>query len=141
MARKSLYTVITLLFLFVVSINLQAQGQPSVSVSASKKSFSPGENGVLLIKFKTGPKVKIPKEPGVEVISISGVNGGNLQGVGGAGEYIESKLVKYNFTVPSDAAPGSTIKVTGSVKFGYCNSDDGVCKLGKSNFTANIKVK
>ena len=141
MLKNSFFSTIIAVIIFAFAVNVNAQQQPTVNVSPSKKIFKPGESGVLLIKFKTGAKVKIPKEPDVEVVSISGVNGSGMQRIGGAGEYIDSKLVKYNFTVPNDAQSGSTIKITGTVKFGYCNSDDGVCKLGKSNFTANIKVK
>ncbi|MBS1493043.1 MAG: hypothetical protein JST55_06020 [Bacteroidetes bacterium] len=116
---------------------------PSVSATTNKKSFSPGESGVLTLKFKTGDHVKIPKDPEIEVTITDGVDAGSLQDyAGGSDDYLSSPAsVKYNFTVPSGAASGTTITIKGKVKFGYCNSADGVCKIGTKNFTAKIKVK
>lgn len=134
--------IISFLALIFLSSNyLYSQTQPGVSVWANKKSFSPGESGVLMIKFKTGAKVKIPRDPAVTVSISSGVNGNGLQNISGSGDYIDSKLVKYNFTVPSDAVSGTKIKITGTVKFGYCSAEDETCKIGNSNFTTSIKVK
>ncbi len=118
-----------------------SQKLPGVSVSTNKKSYSPGESGVLIISFKTASGVKIPKEPGVD-ISVSGVEGQGVQDYsGGEGDYISGSKVKYNFVVPGGAASGSSIAIDGSVNFGYCSTSDGVCKMGSKNFSATIKVK
>ncbi len=118
-----------------------SQKLPGVSVSTNKKSYSPGESGVLIISFKTASGVKIPKEPGVD-ISVSGVEGQGVQDYsGGDGDYISSSKVKYNFVVPGGAASGSSITLDGSVNFGYCSTSDGVCKMGSKNFSTKIKVK
>jgi len=116
---------------------------PNVTANANKKSYSAGESGVLTIKFKTKEHVKIPKDPEIEVTISEGVDGNGLQNyTGGGDDYLSNPAqVKFNFTVPSGAASGSTITIKGKVKFGYCNSDDGVCKIGTKNFTAKIKVK
>jgi hypothetical protein len=116
---------------------------PTVSASANKKTFSAGESGVLTIKFKTGAHVKIPKDPEIEITITDGLEGGAMQDYsGGSDDYLPSpSQVKYNFSVPSGAASGSTITIKGKVKFGYCNSDDGVCKITTKNFTAKIRVK
>ena len=115
---------------------------PTVSASANKKSFSAGESGVLTLKFKTGAHVKIPKDPEVEITITDGVDGSGLQDYSGGDDYLTSPAsVKYNFTVPPGAASGSTITIKGKIKFGYCNSDDGVCKITTKKFTAKIKVK
>lgn len=119
-----------------------SQSAPGVSISANKKSYSPGETGVLTFSFKTGTKVKIPKEPGVTVNLSGGVEGQGLQDyTGGEGDYISNSKVKYNFTVPSDAASGSTITISGNVKYAYCSTVDGVCKLTNKDFSSTIKVK
>lgn len=116
---------------------------PNVTAKTNKKSYSPGESGVLTIKFKTTDHVKIPKDPEIEVTITDGVDGSGLQNyAGGADDYLSNPAqVKFNFTVPSGAASGSTITIKGKVKFGYCNSDDGVCKIGTKNFTAKVKIK
>ncbi|MEO8664253.1 MAG: hypothetical protein ABI462_02060 [Ignavibacteria bacterium] len=116
---------------------------PSISASPNKKSYNPGESGVLTLNFKTGAKVKIPKDPEVTVSLSSGeVEGQGVQDYsGGEGDYISNSKVKYNFTVPGDAASGSTLTISGNVKFGYCSTADGVCKIGNRTFTAKIKVK
>lgn len=115
---------------------------PNVTANSNKKSYSAGESGVLTIKFKTTAHVKIPKDPEIEVTISEGVDGSGLQNyAGGSDDYLSPAQVKFNFTVPSGAASGSTITIKGKVKFGYCNSDDGVCKIGTKNFTAKIKVK
>lgn len=120
-----------------------AQAVPGISASANKKTFSPGESGVLTINFKTGAKVKIPKDPEIIVnLTSSEIEGQGLQDyTGGEGDYINNSKVKYNFTIPSNAASGSTITISGSVKFGYCSTNDGVCKIATKNFTAKVKVK
>jgi hypothetical protein len=141
MLKKSL--LIGVIFAFTLSFlafsNAESQTLPKISVKTNKKSYNPGESGVLTIKFKTGDNVKIPSEPQVE-ITLSGVTGGSLQGYPGS-DYIESKQVKYSFTVGSDAASESSVTITGSVKFGYCNSDSGICKIGTQKFSVKIKIK
>ena len=138
-----------ILLAFVMSIPLvgfdsaEKKGVPSVSASADKKSYSPGESGVIILSFKTGSNVKIPKDPEVTVnLTSDNIEGHGLQDyTGGDGDYISNSKVKYNFTVPGGAASGSTITITGNVKFGYCSTSDGVCKLGNKDFSAKIKVK
>ncbi len=141
MLKKSfLFSVIFAFTLsFLAFSNANSQSLPKISVKTNKKSYKPGESGVLTIKFKTASDVKIPTEPQVEV-SLSGVNGGSLQGYPG-GEYIESKQVKYTFTVGSDAASDSQITISGNVKFGYCDSSSGICKIGNQKFSIKIKIK
>jgi len=125
----------------LVSESAYSQKLPGISVSTDKKSYSPGESGVLTINFKTSSGVKVPKEPGVEV-SVSGVDGQGLQDyTGGEGDYINGSKVKFNFVVPSGAPSGGQLVIDGSVKFGYCSTSDGVCKMGNKNFSAKIKVK
>jgi len=120
-----------------------AQSAPGITVSTNKKSYSPGESGFITINFKTGSKVKIPKEPELVVNLTSGdIEGGGLQDyTGGDGDYISNSKVKYDFTVPAGATSGSTLKVSGSVKFAYCTITDGVCKITTKNFSAKVKVK
>lgn len=128
---------------FPAQNSLFAKNTPGVSASVNKKSFSPGESGVLTLSFKTGSKVKIPKDPGVTIEITSGnIEGQGVQDYsGGEGDYIEGSKVKYNFTVPSDAQPGSTLNVSGTVGFGYCTVSDGVCKLANKNFSVKIRIK
>ncbi|MDZ4711274.1 MAG: hypothetical protein SGI89_03000 [bacterium] len=130
-------------FLLFATANVYSQSAPSVSASANKKSYTAGESGVLTLNFKTGSKVKIPKDPGVTMNLTTGdIEGQGFQDYsGGEGDYINNSKVKYNFTVPSGAASGSTITISGSVKFGYCTTSDGVCKLATKNFTAKVRVK
>lgn len=137
-----------LLTIFVISgfsfqSLLYAKDAPGVSASVNKKSFSPGESGVLTLSFKTGSKVKIPKDPGVNIEITSGnIEGQGVQDYsGGEGDYIEGSKVKYNFTVPADAQSGSTLNVTGTVGYGYCTVSDGVCKLANKNFSVKVRVK
>ncbi len=123
--------------------SVNAQAMPGLSVSANKKSFSAGESGVLTLSFKTGKNVKIPKDPEIVVSLESGnIEGQGLQDYsGGEGDYISNSKVKYNFTIPAGAESGSTITISGNVKFGYCNSSDGVCKMGNKSFSVKVKVK
>jgi hypothetical protein len=141
MLKKSF--LISVIFTFALSLlafsNAESQTLPKISVKTNKKSYTPGESGVLTIKFKTAEDVKIPAEPQVEV-TLSGVTGGSLQGYPGS-DYIESKQVKYSFTVGEDAESGSTITISGSVKFGYCDSGSGICKIGTQKFSVKIKIK
>ncbi|MEO8446147.1 MAG: hypothetical protein ABI528_01560 [bacterium] len=130
-------------FLLFATANVYSQSAPSVYASANKKSYNAGESGVLTLNFKTGAKVKIPKDPGITMnLTTADIEGQGFQDYsGGEGDYINNSKVKYNFTVPSGAASGSTITISGSVKFGYCTTSDGVCKLATKNFTAKVKVK
>jgi len=136
---------IMIVFIFMISNfqNVFAKNTPGVSASVNKKSYSPGESGVLTISFKTSSKIKIPKDPQVVVEITSGnIEGQGIQDYsGGDGDYIEDSKVRYNFTVPSGASSGSTITVSGTVSFGYCTVSDGVCRLAKKNFTAKVRVK
>lgn len=122
---------------------ISAKDAPTVSATPNKKSYNPGESGFITLSFKTGSKVKIPKDPEITVNLTSGdVYGQGLQDYsGGEGDYISNSKVRYNFTVPDGAASGSTLTISGSVKFGYCTTVDGVCKIGNRDFTAKIKVK
>jgi hypothetical protein len=141
---KSLLAVFVVLSFCLMGFNsAMAVEAPNVSASANKKTFSAGESGVLTVKFKLGKQVKIPKEPEIEITITDGVDGSGLQDYSsnGGDDYLQTPSVKYNFTVPSGAAAGSTITIKGKVKFGYCNSEDGVCKITTKNFTAKVKVK
>ncbi|MBV6480012.1 MAG: hypothetical protein HGGPFJEG_02826 [Ignavibacteria bacterium] len=141
------FSIILLLVLFLCSISglgeIYAKDAPGVSASVNKKSFSPGESGVITISFKTGSKVKIPKDPGVTIEITSGnIQGNGVQDYsGGDGDYIDGSKVRYNFTVPSDAAPGSSLTVSGTVGYGYCTVSDGVCKLANKQFSVKIRIK
>jgi ABC-type Fe3+-hydroxamate transport system substrate-binding protein len=141
MLKKSI--LLSVIFAFTLSFlafsNAESQTVPKISVKTNKKSYNPGESGVLTIKFKTAENVKIPTEPQIEV-TLNGASGTGLQGYPG-GDYIESKQVKYGFTVSGDAVSGSTVTISGSVKFGYCNSDSGICKIGTQKFSVKIKIK
>ncbi|MBK8550820.1 MAG: hypothetical protein IPL53_07060 [Ignavibacteria bacterium] len=142
-SKRVRFSVILLSLITIFAVNFaNAQTAPSVSAIPNKKSYSPGESGVLTLTFKTGSKVKIPKDPEVTVNLSGDIEAGGLQDYsGGEGDYISGSKVKYNFTVPGNAASGSTITVSGSVKFGYCTVTDGVCKIGNKEFTAKIRVK
>jgi hypothetical protein len=135
-------SVIVLFMLFAIS-NVYSQTIPGLSVKVNKKSFKPGSSGVLTITFKAGKGVKIPKEPQIEVnLSGDGITGNGLQDYSGCeGDYITSKTIKYNFSISADAESGSTIKLKGSVKFGYCSSETGICKIGNKSFSVKIKVQ
>lgn len=145
--KKSKYSVfLTVLFILIPLLGFNfsnSKDAPGLSAIPNKKSYSPGESGVLTLTFKTGSKVKIPKDPGVTLeLTTSDIEGQGMQDYsGGDGDYISNSKVKYDFIVPANAASGSTLTISGSVKFGYCTVSDGVCKLGNRNFTAKIKVK
>ena len=139
-----------LLFIAIVALTfssfkkLYSQTLPKVTVSVSKKSFKPGDSGVLTIKFKPVEGTKIPKEPQIEVtLTGDGVDGTGLQDYSGApgGDYFSSPAVKYNFNVSGNAESGSTISAKVKIKFGYCSSENGVCKIGNVTKTIKIKVK
>jgi len=143
--KKSLITglfTLVLITLFGISFTY-AQSVPGLSVHSNKKSYAPGSSGVLTIKFKTASNVKIPKDPPIEVnISGDGVSGSGLQDYsGGDDDYIDSKTIKYNFTVSNDAESGTSITITGTVKFGYCNSESGICKIGNKSFSVKISIQ
>jgi hypothetical protein len=143
--NKRFLAVVLLISLFAVlsiSNSVLAQSVPTLKVSVTK-SVKPGGTGTLTIKFKHGAKVKIPQEPAIEV-SISG------DGITGTGSpvfkadddgYIINSTIKYKFKVSSNATSGSTIQISGTVKFGYCNSESGICKIGNQSFTTSVKVK
>ena len=143
--KKSLITgLFTLALTAIFGIGFSyAQSVPGLSVHTNKKTYKPGASGVITIKFKTASNVKIPKEPQIDVnISGDGISGSGLEDYSGSGEdYIDTKTIKYDFTVSNDAESGSTIKISGSVKFGYCNSETGICKIGNKSFKVTISVQ
>jgi hypothetical protein len=145
MMKLKFFIVMLLIGIFgLLSASDYAAAQtPDLKVTVSKKSFKPGDSGKLVIKFKHGPKVKIPKEPPIEVsISGDGIIGQGVQDYsGGEGDYISNSQIKYNFKVSENAASGTTITITGTVKFGYCSTESGICKIGTKNFTVTVKVK
>lgn len=142
---KKLFLAALLVALFVVFTSDNsafAQSSPTLKVSVSKP-VKPGGTGTLTIKFKHGPKVKIPQEPAIE-ITLKG------EGISATGSptfsvdedgYIKNSTIKYKFNVSSNATSGSTISLSGTVKFGYCSTESGVCKIGNQSFTVNVKVK
>lgn len=144
MTKKLFISVLLLGFIAVLSANTSVFAQPSPTLSVSvSKSVKPGGVGTLTIKFKHGPKVKIPSEPAIEIT----LNG---EGITPQGEpsfstdaegYIKNSKITYKFKVSSDAVSGSTISLSGKVKFGYCSTETGVCKFGDQNFTVSVKVK
>jgi hypothetical protein len=143
--KKRILAVILLISFFAVltiSNSASAQSSPTLKVSVSK-SVKPGGTGTLTIKFKHSNKVKIPQEPAIDV-SISG------DGITGVGDptfsadedgYIINSTIKYKFKVSSNATSGSTIQISGTVKFGYCSTETGTCKMGNQSFTVSVKVK
>lgn len=140
--KKIVLSLLALVFSVALlsSNDAYSQTKPTVSVSTNKKSYNPGESGVLIVKFSTAKGVKIPKVPNITV-KISGVDGSGMQDYSGngAGEYLGNNTVKYNFKVPSNS--NGSVKISGSVKYGYCNANDGICKIGSTNFSKNITVK
>lgn len=144
MRRKILTTALILSFFAVLTANTSvfAQSSPTLSVSVSK-SVKPGGVGTLTIKFKHGPKVKIPSEPAIEItLNGEGITGqGEPSFTSDAEGYINNSKITYKFKVSSDAQSGSTISLSGKVKFGYCSTETGVCKFGDQNFTVSVKVK
>jgi hypothetical protein len=145
MMKKRILTLVLLISFFAVlsiSNSALAQSSPTLKVSGPK-SLKAGKTGTLTIKFKHGPKVKIPKEPAIEV-SIKG------DGVTGVGEpkfssddegYINNSTIKYKFKLSSDAVSGTSVQISGTVKFGYCSTETGTCKMGNQSFTVTVKVK
>ena len=140
MKLKIFATVLVIFFFTLGFYDSFAQTAPKIKVSLNKKSLNPGDRGVLTIKFKTAENVKIPKEPEIDV-SVTGVTGTGLESYQGEGDYLNPEQVKYDFSVPDDAESGTTIKINGTVKYGYCNSETGICKKGSNNFSISLKVK
>lgn len=134
--------ILTVFAAFSINNSVNAQSSPTLNVSVSK-SVKPGGVGTLTIKFKHGPKVKIPGEPPIEIT----LNGEGITAQGDpifstdAEGYIKNSKVSYKFKVSSSAQSGSTISISGKVKFGYCSTESGVCKFGDQNFTVSVKVK
>jgi len=146
MLKKSLVLslIAILAIVFLNFSNSYSQNLPKVTCSLSKKSYSPGGSGIITIKIKPGEGVKIPKEPQIEVtLTGDGVNGTGLQDYSGApgGDYLSNPTLKYNFTVSSNATSGTTISVKVKVKFGYCSTESGICKIGTRTSTLKLKVK
>jgi ABC-type Fe3+-hydroxamate transport system substrate-binding protein len=143
MKRLSLLVfLLAIAFVFTTVADSYSQETPTVSSKLNKKSYKPGETGFITIKFKTAKTVKIPVEPEVEVT----LNGSNIEGIGvqsanSSGEYLSPAQVKYKFKVSNNATSGSSIDVTGTVKFGYCNADSGICKIATKNISFTVKVK
>ncbi len=143
--KKRILAVVLLVSFFAVfalSDSAFAQSSPTLKVSVTK-AVKPGGIGTLTIKFKHGPKVKIPQEPAIE-ISLSG------DGITSVGEltfktdddgYIINSTIKQKFKVSSNATSGSTIQISGTVKFGYCSTATGTCKMGNQSFTVSVIVK
>ena len=143
--KKTAFFIAVLMIIPFMGMNISDinSAAPGVSASVNKKSYSPGETGTITLTFKTGSKVKIPKDPGVTMDLTTGeIEGVGFQDYsGGDGDYISNSKVKYEFKVPDNAASGSTISVTGNVKFGYCTVSDGVCKMANQKFSTKVKVK
>ena len=143
--KKRILAVVLLIGFFAVlsmSNTASARSSPTLKVSVTK-SVKPGGTGTLTIKFKHGNKVKIPQEPAIEV-SISG------DGITGTGSpifsandegYITNSTIKYKFKVSGNATSGSTVQISGTVKFGYCSTETGTCKMGNQSFTTSVKIK
>jgi len=144
MKNRILAVVLLIGFFAVLSISnsVLAQSSPTLKVTAPK-TVKPGGTGTLTIKFKHGNKVKIPSEPAIEVsISGDGITGGGDPTFSADEEgYITNSTIKYKLRVSSDATSGSTIQISGTVKFGYCSTETGTCKMGNQSFTVSVKVK
>ncbi len=143
MKRQIILGAVTLIILmFFINTDSFAQTTPTVTVSTNKSSYKAGETGTLIIKFKTAKKVKIPVEPEIEVtLNSSEVEGLGLQPVSSEGGYLKPAQVKYKFKVSSNVTKGSSVTISGSIKFGYCNEDSGICKIGTKNFSKTIQIK
>ena len=144
MTRKILVTAFIISFFAVLSASTSvfAQSSPTIKVTGPK-SVKAGSVGTFTIKFNHGPKVKIPNEPPIEItINTDGITGqGEPSFTSDAEGYINNSKITYKFKVSSDAQSGSTISVSGRVKFGYCSTETGVCKFGDQPFTVNVKIK
>ena len=143
MKRLSLLVfLVATAFVFTTFADSYSQATPTVSVKLNKKSYKPGDTGFITIKFKTAKTVKIPVEPEIEVsLSGSNIESLGLQTANSSGEYLSPAQVKYKFKVSGNATAGTNIDVTGTVKFGYCNADSGICKIATKNISFKVKVK
>ncbi|MBN1633503.1 MAG: hypothetical protein JW917_04985 [Ignavibacteria bacterium] len=129
-------------FVFASVADSYSQATPTLSVKLNKKSYKPGDSGFITIKFKTAKTVKISKEPEPEVtLSGQNIESIGLQPINSSGEYIIPARIKYKFKVSGNASAGTSISVTGAVKFGYCNADSGICKIATKNISFTVKVK
>ncbi|MGB9696268.1 MAG: hypothetical protein ACP5P3_03315 [Ignavibacteria bacterium] len=141
MNTKKVRFLIILLINLLFAIQLFAQNTPSIEIKANKKSFKPGQNGTLSIKFKVSDNIKIPKEPQIEVT----ITGNNITGLGledytkGEGEYLKNPVIKYKFKIENGATAG-TKEVQVKIKFSYCNYNTGICKFAEKTKTVKIKV-
>ncbi|MFZ4592397.1 MAG: hypothetical protein ACOYN6_15455 [Ignavibacteria bacterium] len=143
--KKRILAVVLLISFFAVfsmSSEASAQSSPTLKVSVTK-SVKPGGTGTLTIKFKHGNKVKIPQEPAIEVsISGDGITGSGSPTFSANDEgYITNSTIKYKFKVSGNATSGSTVQISGTVKFGYCSTETGTCKMGNQSFTTSVKIK
>ena len=143
--KKRILAVVLLIGFFAVlsmSNTASAQSSPTLKVSVTK-SVKPGGTGTLTIKFKHGNKVKIPQEPAIEVsISGDGITGSGSPTFSANDEgYITNSTIKYKFKVSGNATSGSTVQISGTVKFGYCSTETGTCKMGNQSFTTSVKIK
>jgi hypothetical protein len=144
MKKRILAVVLLISFFAVFSISSEASAQSSPTLKVSvTKSVKPGGTGTLTIKFKHGNKVKIPQEPAIEVsISGDGITGSGSPTFSANEEgYITNSTIKYKFKVSGNATSGSTVQISGTVKFGYCSTETGTCKMGNQSFTASVKIK
>jgi len=134
--------LIGLFSVMLLSDIASAQSAPTVRVTGPKKTLRQGGTSFVTIKFVTGPKVKVPKEPPIEVsLTGEGITGTGVQDYsGGEGDYISGSQIKYNFKVNSDA-PSGNITVNGTVKFPYCSTETGTCKITTKSFSFTVKVK
>ena len=142
--KKRILAVVLLISFFAVfsmSSEASAQSSPTLKVSVTK-SVKPGGTGTLTIKFKHGNKVKIPQEPAIEVsISGDGITGSGSPTFSANDEgYITNSTIKYKFKVSGNATSGSTVQISGTVKFGYCSTETGTCKMGNQSFTTSVKI-
>ncbi len=142
--KKRILAVVLLISLFAVfSLGSDASAQSVTLKVSAPKSVKPGGTGTLTIKFKHGPKTKIPQEPAIEV----NLTGNEVWGTGSPtftaddDGYIKNSTIKYKFKVNGNVATGTTLQISGSVKFGYCSTETGTCKMGNQSFTVSVKVK
>jgi hypothetical protein len=133
------------LVLTLIGINYSySQTVPKISLSLNKKTYNPGDKGILKITFKTDSETKIPKEPSIIVnISGTGITGTGVEDYSSypSGDYLVPPVIKYDFQVSNDVESGTTINVSGTVKFGYCDYETGICKIGTKKINFKVKVK